>query len=137
MGEILMKILIDFDGVLTDGKRYIGTNGTFYSLHSRDNAAIAELINEGYEVIIVTANNDPLVEEYARKRKCSYIYSREKDIEAEIAIGDSTFDIKMMVKAKKKFCPKDAHSYVKKIPGMIVLDVKGGEGVIENLLFHL
>lgn len=132
-----MQILIDFDGVLTDGKRYIGTEGQFYSVHSRDNSAIAELINEGYEVTIITANNDPLIEEYARKRKCKYIYSREKDIESEIAIGDSPFDIKMLVKAKRKFCPKDAHPNVKRIPGITILDVKGGEGVIEKLLFKL
>lgn len=132
-----MKLLIDFDGVLTDGKRYIGTQGTFYSLHSRDNAAIAELIDMGYEVIIVTANNDPLVEEYARKRKCSYIYSREKDIEAEIAIGDSTFDLEMLRRAKRKFCPKDAHPDIKKIPDITILDCDGGYGVIENLLFYI
>lgn len=130
-------ILIDFDGVLTDGKKYIGSIGSFYSVHTRDNVAIAELISMGYEVIIVTANGDPVIEEYARKRKCKHIWSREKDIEAEIAIGDSTFDIPMLTKAKKKFCPKDAHPDVKKIPGIIVLNVNGGEGVMENLLFYL
>lgn len=133
----MARLLIDFDGVLTDGKKYIGTAGSFYSVHSRDNVAIAELINDGWEVIIVTANGDPIIEEYARKRKCQYLWTREKDIESEAAIGDSTFDIPMLVKAKKKFCPKNAHPDVKRIPGMKVLDVNGGEGVIENLLIYL
>ena len=130
-------ILIDFDGVLTDGKRYIGTDGSFYSVHSRDNVAIAQLISEGYRVVIVTANNDQTIKEYARKRKCEYIHSREKDIESDIAIGDSTFDIPMLLKAKRRFCPNNSHHQVKRLPEMTVLEVNGGEGVIENLLLYL
>lgn len=131
-------ILIDFDGVLTDGKHYIDSDGKkFYSVHSRDNAAIAELINMNYKVVIITANDDQVIKDYAYKRKCHYIYTREKDIEAEIAIGDSTFDLEMLRRAKRKFCPKDAHPDIKKIPGITVLDCDGGYGVIENLLFYL
>ena len=131
------RILIDFDGVLTDGKKYIGTEGSFYSVHTRDNVAIAELINMGYEVMIVTANADPVIQEYAIKRKCKYLFTRDKEIDSDIAIGDSTFDIPMFKRAKKKFCPSNAHPEVKRMPGMTILTTKGGEGIIENLLFYL
>lgn len=130
-------IAIDFDGVLTDGKKYIGTEGSFYSVNSRDNVAIAQLISDNYDVVIVTANNDPVIQEYAKKRKCRYLYSREKDIEATYAIGDSTFDIPMLIKAQYRFCPKNSHYRVKMIPGMRILDINGGDGVIENFLMYL
>jgi len=131
-------ILIDFDGVLTDGKHYIDSDGKkFYAVHSRDNSAIAELINLNYKVIIVTANDDPIIKEYANRRKCEYLYSRDKDIEATYAIGDSTFDIPMLVKAKRKFCPRDASETVKRVYGIEILNVNAGHGVIEHFIAKL
>lgn len=131
-------ILIDFDGVLTDGKHYIDHDGKkFYSVHSRDNSAIQELVELGYRVVIVTANDDPIIKRYAEKRKVEYLYTREKDIEATHVIGDSTFDIPMFARAKYKYCPSDADEVVKRIPEMIVLPCKGGHGVIEHLISKL
>lgn len=135
---MLETIAIDFDGVLTDGKHYIDHDGkAFYSVHSRDNSAIAELISQGYRVVIVTANDDDAIRQYAKRRKVEYIYSREKDIKASYAIGDSVFDYQMLLSAYKSFCPADADEVIKRIPGIIVLPVKGGHGVIEHLLLHL
>lgn len=135
---MLETIAIDFDGVLTDGKHYIDHDGkAFYSVHSRDNSAIAELISMGYRVVIVTANDDDAIRQYAKRRKVEYLYSREKDIKASYAIGDSVFDYQMLLNAYKAFCPQDADETIKRIPGIIVLPVKGGHGVIEHLLLHL
>lgn len=133
------KILIDFDGVLSDGKHYIDRHGekTFYSVHSRDNAAIAELINEGFEVIIVTSNDSKIIKEYAKKRKCEYIYTRDKNMESFAAIGDSVFDIPMLKKTKNAYCPIDADETVKKLEGITVLPVSGGNGVISVMIHDL
>lgn len=131
--------LIDFDGVLTDGKYYLNHKGEkrFYSLHARDNAAIAELISKGYAVTIITANNSPIIEEYAKQRKCEYLYSRDKAMYSDIAVGDSVFDIPMLKMSKQAFCPANADSEVLKIKGIKVLPVKGGEGVISELIKQL
>lgn len=132
-------ILIDFDGVISDGKHYIDHRGEkiFYSVHSRDNAAIAQLLNEGFQVTIITANESKIVKEYAKKRKCDYLQTREKGIESYAAVGDSVFDIPMLKMAKFAFCPEDADDTVKKIEGIKVLPVTGGNGVIAQMVKHI
>lgn len=135
----MQKILIDFDGVLSDGKHYIDRHGekSFYSVHSRDNAAIAELIYEGYEVVIVTSNDSKIIKEYAKKRKCSYLYTRDKQIKGHVAIGDSVIDIPMLKLADKAFCPVDSDPAVKAVYGIKVLPVTGGNGVISEMIHHV
>lgn len=136
--EMPETIAIDFDGVLTDGKHFIDHDGKkFYSVHSRDNSSLQELVDMGYRVVIITANSDETIKRYCERRKIEYIYSRDKDIEATHAVGDSTFDIGMLTKAKFKYCPSDADEMIKRIPGMIVLPCKGGHGVIEHLIAKL
>lgn len=135
----MQKILLDFDGVLSDNKQYIDRHGEkmFLSVHSRDNAAIAELIFEGYEVIIVTSNDSKIIKEYAKKRKCSYLYQRDKDIASYAAVGDSVIDIPMLKRAEKSFCPVDADQKVKSLPNIRILPVTGGNGVIAEMIHHI
>lgn len=135
----MQKILIDFDGVLSDGKQYIDRHGEkmFLSVHSRDNAAIAELIYEGYEVVIITSNDSKIIKEYAKKRKCSYLYTRDKDVASFAAIGDSVIDIPMLKRAERAFCPVDADPAVKKIEGIRVLPITGGNGVIAEMIHNI
>lgn len=135
----MQKILIDFDGVLSDGKHYIDRHGekAFYSVHSRDNAAIAELIYEGFEVIIVTSNDSKIIKEYAKKRKCSYLYQRDKDIASYAAVGDSVIDIPMLKRAERAFCPVDADPKVKALQNIRILPVTGGSGVIAEMIHHI
>lgn len=136
--EMPETIAIDFDGVLTDGKHFIDHDGKkFYSVHSRDNSSLQELVDMGYRVVIITANSDEAIKRYCERRKIEYIYSRDKDIEATHAVGDSTFDLGMLTRAKYKYCPSDADEMIKRIPGMIVLPCKGGHGVIEHLIAKL
>jgi 3-deoxy-D-manno-octulosonate 8-phosphate phosphatase KdsC-like HAD superfamily phosphatase len=132
-------ILIDFDGTISDGKTYIDRNGEkpFYAVHSRDNSAIAELIFQGFEVTIITANESKIIKEYAKLRKCGYLQTRDKAIPSFAAIGDSNFDIPMLRMAQHKFCPADADEKVKEIEGMIVLPATGGNGVISHMIKHL
>jgi len=51
-----------------------------------------------------------------------------------MAIGDSAWDIEMLKKVVKRFCPLDAEDEVKALDKMIVLNRKGGDGVILELL---
>lgn len=135
----MQKILIDADATLTDGKMYMDRHGEkmFYSFHSRDNAALAELIYEGFEVVIVTSNDSKIIKEYAKKRKCSYLYTRDKQIKGYAAVGDSVIDIPMLKLAELKFCPADADPSVKKLEGIKILPITGGNGVIAEMIHHI
>lgn len=127
----MKSIAIDWDGVLTDGKHYLGLDGKlFYATHSRDNWAIAYLINQGFTVDIVTANDSAIVRNYARDRKAGFIYSREKDLTYDIVVVDSMQDINLIVNAKNVFCPKDSGLYLR-TTGLIRVPVPSGGGVID------
>ena len=135
-------ICIDFHGVLTDGKLNITHDGkTFFeSCHARDVRSIRELIARGWEVYIVTASHSPIVEAFAKKVGAMIIQARDKSdigMKDYIAIGDDAWDIPMLEAAKEAYCPSDADPAVLSLPNVKVLGVKGGHGVIAELLRRL
>ncbi len=139
-------IYCDFHGVITDGKIHEHENGTVTETrHSRDTEAVRELVRMGYEFIIVTA-----CDSFERVRMINRFCSRTgiKKIQAKdkstiprdmpyIAIGDSSFDMPMFDRAVRRFCPADACQAILEYPDMHVLKTKGGEGVIDELLYIL
>lgn len=133
-------IAIDIDGVLTDGKLYMDHRGEklFKSFNSRDIRAIRELIYNGIRVIFVSADDSKINKQFAMKCGAEFEYVRDKQgIHAHIAIGDDTWDIPMLKNAQIKFCPADADSEVKKIEGIKILPISGGNGVIAEMIHHV
>lgn len=137
-----MKILIDFHGVLTDGKLNITHDGKtmFESVNVRDIRAIRELIAYGNEVIIVTASSSQIIDAYCKKVGCEKLVLRDKSKlpfdEPYIAVGDDVWDLEMLSRAKKAFCPSDSASIVRENgwKNMVHLKSKGGEGVIAEMV---
>ncbi len=135
-------IIADFDGCFTNGKLSIDSEGKelFKEVHSRDSRAVRELCAKGYHFVIVTASSSPIIKAYADKVGACLTVTRDKselDHKDYIAIGDDSWDITMLEKAKIRFCPSDAFYKVKQIPGIQILKTKGGEGVIAELLEYL
>lgn len=132
------KILIDCDGVLTDGRLTIDHLGEklFKQFHSRDVRSIRELVFMGFEVSIVTADEWSGIFHFAKKVGAEVLISRDKIFQLKdyIAVGDDAWDKKMLENARLKFCPADADSIIKKIPGIVVLNCLGGQGVIAELV---
>lgn len=136
----IKTILIDFHGVLTDGKMSISHDGKymFDHVHVRDIRAMRQLLAEGYEVVIVTSSDSDIIKRFAEKIKCEVHVARDKsDIPFTdfIAIGDDAWDVSMLRKAKKAFCPADADASV--LHYAMKLNSKGGEGVIAELLTQI
>lgn len=133
-----MTILIDFHGVLTDGKLNMSHDGVlFESMHVRDTRAIRELIALGYEVVIVTASTSKIIDAYCEKVGCRKVVLRDKsqiNCHDFIAVGDDVIDIPMMSRAIKAYCPSDADETVLQCKFVKVLDAKGGQGVIAELV---
>ena len=131
-------ILIDCDGVLTDGRLTIDHRGEkpFKQFHTRDVRAIRELIFNGYEVIIVSADDWPGIHYFAEKVGADVFISRDKGkipYKNYFAVGDDVWDLEMLKKAKKAFIPADADFSLKNIPGVKVLETMGGHGVIAEV----
>lgn len=133
------RIVIDFHGVLTDGKLNMSHDGKvlFESMHVRDTRAIRELIARGHEVYIVTASNSPIIDAYCKKVGCEKIILRDKSqlrFDEFIAIGDDAVDLPMLAKAKAAFCPSDADRSVMQARFVTKLKTEGGKGVIAELV---
>jgi len=131
-------ILIDCDGVLTDGKLTIDHRGEkpFKQFHTRDVRAIRELIYNGYEVVIVSADDWSGIHHFANKVGADVCISRDKKelpYKDYIAVGDDAWDVQMLRGAKLAFCPANADESVKIIPGIVKIETNGGEGVIAGL----
>lgn len=131
-------ILIDVDGVLTDGKVWYNHFGErTKGFHSRDIRSIRELVSHGYDVYLITASSWPGLKEYAHRTGALILVDREKacdQFDGFIAIGDDTPDIKMLKKANRAFCPVNADYSVKSLDKITVLNTPGGEGVISEMV---
>lgn len=144
MIDEVTKILIDFDGVLTDGKIYYTHNGEqFKGTNTRDVRAIRELISHGYDVIILTASNWPGSKDFAKKTGSEVVVTKDKKLFAEqlnekfIAIGDDVWDIGLIEKAERFFAPKDCDKSLKLNKKTEIINCNGGDGIIAELVWLL
>ena len=136
-------LLLDVDGVLTDGKVYVTHKGErFKSFSARDNRAIAEFIANGWEVHLVTTSKWPGLTGFVDPGKV-FIHSgmdktKENILEITggrpfIACGDDVFDLEMLNLAEIGFFPCDADHAVTCMPKLRLLHTKGGHGVVAEL----
>jgi 3-deoxy-D-manno-octulosonate 8-phosphate phosphatase (KDO 8-P phosphatase) len=136
-----LKIFIDIDGTLTDGKMYIDHTGEkmFKAFHSRDVRAIRELIANGHEVTLVSADSHHSGIHFADKVGAEFKCVRDKSSlpPADVAIGDDAWDVSMLKAAKRAFCPNDADPSVRSLFCVEVLKTNGGQGVIAELIRHI
>lgn len=137
-------IVVDVDGVLTDGKLNIDHRGEkmFKSFHTRDVRAIRELIANGVEVYLASADDWSGTKQFADKVGAQFIYLRNKEKLLERlkgrrwwAVGDSAYDIPLLKHAARGFCTADCAPYVQAIlPGITRLKTPGGGGVMDELI---
>jgi 3-deoxy-D-manno-octulosonate 8-phosphate phosphatase (KDO 8-P phosphatase) len=143
MSDVINKICIDFHGVLTNGRIQIASDGhtKYETVHVKDISAIRELVARGFEVYITTSSSCPIIDAFAKKVGVTKITDRTKESLFEpqtyVAIGDSSFDVRLLEGAILAFCPADAEDVVKSVPNIRVLDVKGGDGCIYEILKYL
>lgn len=134
----ITTLLIDIDGVLTDGKLYIDHTGEkmFKAFHSRDVRAIREFVNAGFRVVLVTADDWEGGSVYAEKVGAEIIIQRDKSLVSftnYAAVADDAWDVRMLKNANVKFAPFDCDESVQKVPNINILQTEGGKGVIAEL----
>lgn len=135
-------ILIDFHGVLTNGKINISADGQtqYETVHTKDIAAIRELIANGFAVYIITSSDSKIIDAYCNKVGCVKIHSRIKsadilvNYQPYIAIGDSAFDLNLLLCAYLAFAPADADPVLLLNSKITTLKCKGGDGCIAEIL---
>jgi 3-deoxy-D-manno-octulosonate 8-phosphate phosphatase (KDO 8-P phosphatase) len=141
-------LLLDVDGVLTDGRVTYSDDGReTKSFHVRDGFGIVALRAHGCRVGIITGRTSEVVSRRARelgldevvqgaqdKRKVyEAIKQRHGLTDREIAyIGDDEPDLEVLGCVGFSAAPADAHGSVKKAV-MYVCSRKGGEGAVREV----
>lgn len=142
-------IILDVDGTLTDGKIYYDSNGNEMKVFNvKDGMAIAQAINCGIEVGIITGRKSSIVEKRALELKIKYVYqgihnkleaideilkNRGLNYENTIYIGDDINDLDIMNRVAISACPKDA-CYDVLLCCDIISKFNGGEGAVREII---
>lgn len=144
--------LSDVDGVLTDGGMYYAENGDeLKKFNTRDGMGFQLLREAGIKTGIVTSENTQMVERRAKKLKIDYLSQGEKNggklnaaleicrkenisIAEAAYIGDDINCFELLSKVGFAACPADATPKIKSIPGIHVLQTKGGEGAVREFV---
>jgi YrbI family 3-deoxy-D-manno-octulosonate 8-phosphate phosphatase len=147
-------LILDVDGVLTDGRKYYDREGTvrFKTFCDRDWTAIKRFRALGIKVIFLTGdpfnvtigenrNLDVFVNRQngAHNDKSSYlseICATYSVIPDNVAfVGDDIFDIGLMKKVRYKYCPANAPLEVRNL--CTVLNKNSGDNVVAELFDFL
>ena len=143
-------LILDVDGVMTDGIKYYDREGTvkLKTFCDKDWTAIKRFRAIGINVVFLTG--DPYNVSILENRNLHVIANRGKDFHTDKAdyldailkeyqctaeetayVGDDIFDIGIMKRVKYPICLIDSPRIVRQVAK--VLPVKGGQNVIMNL----
>lgn len=142
-------LLMDCDGVLTDGRLYFGAAGEEIKVfHARDGQGIVDWHKAGFRSGIISGRNSPIVEMRAKQLGIEFIKQGRKDkAEAfveilaesgvspdEIAfVGDDTPDIQVFERVGFAVAVSNAHSMVKEAAHYIT-EIDGGRGAVREVI---
>lgn len=145
----------DVDGTLTDSGIYYTSEGVeFKKFNMRDGMGFELLRNKGIETGIITSEETIITELRAKKLKIDYVYQGKKfnsKLESvaalcaskglslsEVAyIGDDINCFELLSNVGVAACPSDASDAIKKIPGIKIMNKKGGKGAVRAFVDYL
>lgn len=144
-------IVLDVDGTLSDGKVYLGTNGSeFKAFDIKDGLVLASLSKVGIEAIILTGRKSEAVDIRAKElgitaiqgisdkkaKLDSILIVKGLAYENVAYIGDDLNDFSTMSQAAFKGAPADAVSEIKAIADYVASN-KAGYGAVREVIEYL
>jgi 3-deoxy-D-manno-octulosonate 8-phosphate phosphatase (KDO 8-P phosphatase) len=145
----IQLVIMDVDGVLTDGKIiYTSAGDEIKSFNVKDGLGISLAIREGIQFGIITARESPMVLRRAEDLNIQHVIQKtrtklpafEKLVQdlglqpEQVAyIGDDLPDIPPMQQAGLACCPGDAAGEVKAV-AHLVSNHRGGDGAVREIL---
>ncbi|EJO77929.1 HAD-IIIA family hydrolase [Leptospira interrogans] len=142
----LKLIVIDVDGVLTDGKLYYNEHGEFFKTFDVKDGLGIKLLCKELNVAILSGNTSKIIHARAKslgiKHCMTGIDDKKTSLQSlmnqlgisleEVAyIGDDINDLPVRSITKLFACPSDAHPSVKKVADLI-LKSRGGNGAVRE-----
>ena len=148
MNQIKLVVL-DVDGVMTDGKKYYTREGKIVMKQFCDKDWTAIKRFKAIDIPVICLTGDKFNQAVAEKRNIETIISKTEKHKVianlvtrfkitydQIAyVGDDIYDIQTMKQLKYAFCPMDVPDIVEK--ECTVLQVRGGDNVVVALLQEL
>lgn len=141
-------LVLDVDGVLTDGRLYYGANGAeLKAFHIRDGLGLKMLRASGVEVAIVTGRTSRAVELRAENLGVAYVYQGVTDklavfeqllaqltvdTTAAAAMGDDLPDLPVLRRCGFAACVPEASAAVRSHVHYIT-DRPGGTGAVREV----
>ncbi len=145
-------LVLDVDGVLTDGKLHFGPRGEALKLfHVRDGHGIKQLDKAGIEVAVISGRKSKMVEVRCRELGVRHVYQGEQDKvpafeqlcsrlgvkeEACACVGDDVPDVPLMRRVALAFAVADAHPEARRAAD-IVTKLPGGAGAVREVCDYL
>jgi len=142
-------IIMDVDGVLTDGKITYGSDGTEYkSFNVKDGLGINLARSINVKFAIITGRSSDIVDRRAEELQIDFVYQGIKDkkeiftsliqslnIEKnEVCfIGDDLNDLPLIKEVGTTFAPRDASELVKEKVNHVT-KANGGEGAVREMI---
>jgi len=144
----LRLLLFDVDGVLTDGRLFLGDDGQEYkAFHSRDGHGLRMLQDNGVTVGLITGRRSQVVEHRVRDLGITHVYQgrREKlpaylelvdklglNHEAVGFVGDDVVDLPIMLKVGLAVATADGHPVVRRYSHWVTPS-NGGQGAARDI----
>jgi 3-deoxy-D-manno-octulosonate 8-phosphate phosphatase (KDO 8-P phosphatase) len=142
-------LLLDVDGVLTDGRLYYGSGGeVIKTFDVRDGYGLKLWHEAGFRSGIISGRNSDIVSFRAAELKMSFVYQGNDDKIAafdelmkeagvqtdEIAfVGDDTLDIPVFERVGLAIAVADAHEKVRSTAHYIT-KARGGRGAVREVI---
>ena len=148
----IQLLILDVDGVLTDGSLYFGSDGAEYkAFNARDGAAIRWWMRLGREMAWITGRESPAVANRADNLGVKRVYQlalrklpvyesllAELNISAENTayIGDDLMDLPVMTRCGFAVAVADAAEEVRAAADLVT-ELPGGRGAVAETVRHL
>jgi 3-deoxy-D-manno-octulosonate 8-phosphate phosphatase (KDO 8-P phosphatase) len=152
MSPHIRLLILDVDGVLTDGRLYFGPRGEALKVFDvRDGLGLVQLQRAGFAVAVVSGRRSPMVAVRCRELGVRHLYQGVPDKLGVFArlcarlkltpgacafVGDDIVDLPMMRAAGLSFAVADAHREVRRAAD-IVTRRPGGRGAVREVCDRL
>jgi 3-deoxy-D-manno-octulosonate 8-phosphate phosphatase (KDO 8-P phosphatase) len=141
-------LVLDVDGVLTDGRLYYTPRGEqMKCFHVRDGAGIKQLLQAGLQIAVISGRKSKAVDKRLGELGVTWIRQGIEDKlaalhelldilnltpQAVASIGDDSADLPIFEVARLAVAPADAHNSVKS-KAHFITQAAGGQGAVREL----
>ncbi|THB73986.1 MAG: 3-deoxy-manno-octulosonate-8-phosphatase KdsC [Gammaproteobacteria bacterium] len=148
IAQNIKLLILDVDGVLTDGKVYFGESTEELKAYNiKDGLGMRLLMDNGIEIAIITGRNSKSVEirmaglgikhlyqgKLAKRESYEQLIDKLKLSPDEVAyIGDDLIDLPVMTKVGLPIAVADAHTKSKEVAKIITTNT-GGNGAVREI----